>query len=200
MRYLWLIDEGHGGVINGIPQTAGKRSEDPVKGTFYEGVSNRRLGERLFKKLQRNCINYLDIVPDDQDMTLGERVRIANAKHTARDCIYLSIHSDGFHIESASGWSAFTYHGQTKSDNVATILYKHAKEAGVKLRTDFSDGDPDKEANFYVLRETTMPAVLIENLFMTNKKDRAFLESEEGQETLVNIIFKTIQEVERNGL
>lgn len=200
MRYLWLIDEGHGGVINGVPQTAGKRGEDPVTGTYYEGVGNRRLGERLFKKLRDNCINYFDIVPDDRDMTLGERVRIANAKNLGRPCIYLSIHSDGFDKESANGWSAFTYYGQTKSDKVAEILYKYAGEAGLKLRTDFTDGDADKEANFYVLRETAMPAVLVENLFMTNKKDRAFLESEEGQETLVNIIFKTIQEIEQNGL
>lgn len=200
MRYLWLIDEGHGGVINGVPQTAGKRAEDDETGTFYEGVSNRRLGERLFKKLRCACINYFDIVPDDRDMTLGERVRIANAKNAGRPCIYLSIHSDGFNLESASGWSAFTYYGQTKSDKIASILYKYAGEAGLKLRTDFGDGDPDKEANFFVLRETAMPAVLIENLFMTNKKDRKFLLSEKGQETLVNIIFKTIQEVERNGL
>ena len=33
------------------------------------------------------------------------------------------------------------------------------------MRKDTSDGDPDKEANFYVLVHTSMPAILSENFF-----------------------------------
>jgi N-acetylmuramoyl-L-alanine amidase len=33
------------------------------------------------------------------------------------------------------------------------------------MRTDFSDGDADKEAHLYVLKNTNCPAVLTENFF-----------------------------------
>lgn len=47
-----------------------------------------------------------------------------------------------------------------------------------------------KQAGFIVLWRTTMPAILIENGFLSNYKEEQFLESEEGQETLAESIFK----------
>ena len=123
-----------------------------------------------------------------------------NGINKFKPVILLSLHSDAFTKESANGWSAFTYYGETKSDKVATILYEEAKKARLKLRTDFSDGDPDKEANFYILRKTNCPAVLIENLFMTNKKDYQFLMSEKGQNKLAKMIFKAIQRIEKENI
>jgi N-acetylmuramoyl-L-alanine amidase len=195
--YLFLLDPGHGGVIDGVPQTAGKRSPDWDKGILYEGVSNRDLAKRVKKLCHKNCIRCIILVPEETDISLGERVRRANKY---KDAIFLSIHSDAFNTETANGWSAYTYFGQTQSDKVATILYKYAKKAKLKLREDNSDGDPDKEANFYVLRKTTAPAVLIENLFMTNKKDYATLNDNKGREVLAKVIFETIKEISINGL
>ncbi|MBR1699160.1 MAG: N-acetylmuramoyl-L-alanine amidase [Bacteroidales bacterium] len=50
-----------------------------------------------------------------------------------------------------------------------------------------ADADPDQEADFYLLRHTSCPAVLTENLFMDNPADCAFLLSEEGQQALVDL-------------
>ena len=89
----------------------------------------------------------------------------------------------------ARGWSCFTTRGKTKADELATSLYEAAKNhlPGMKLRTDFTDGDPDIEKDFYIIRHTSCPAVLSENLFMDNREDVAFLESEEGARTIVNL-------------
>ena len=57
----------------------------------------------------------------------------------------------------------------------------------MKLRTDMADGDADIEENFYILRHTLCPAVLTENLFMTNAEDLAFLESHAGQQAIVDL-------------
>ncbi len=54
-------------------------------------------------------------------------------------------------------------------------------------RTDYTDGDPDMEAGFYILRHTTAPAVLTENYFMDSPPDCAFLLSPEGQQTLIDL-------------
>lgn len=79
-------------------------------------------------------------------------------------------------------------------------MYKHAKNEGLKLREDYSDKDPDKEENFYLLKNTICPAVLIENLFMTNKEDYKTLLSEEGQDKLTRVIVNSIKEIVKNGL
>lgn len=199
MRYFWLLDAAHGGVINGVPQTAGKRSPDWDKGILYEGVSNRRIVDKVKALLDEACITNFKIVTEDKDISLSERVRRVNTY--PRHCsIFLSFHSDAFHKEEARGWSAFTTTGRTNSDKVAEVLYKYAKKARFKIRPDYSDGDADKEANFYVLHRTNCPAVLIENFFMTNKKDYDFLMSEKGQDKIARAIFNAIQEIENYGL
>ena len=57
----------------------------------------------------------------------------------------------------------------------------------MKIRKDISDGDPDKEANFYILVHVPCPAVLTENLFQDNKEDVEFLLSEKGKEAITKI-------------
>ena len=58
-----------------------------------------------------------------------------------------------------------------------------------RLRTNYTDADPDLdlEKDFYLLRHTLAPAVLVENLFMDNPADCAFLLSKEGQQSLVDL-------------
>lgn len=200
-KYFWLLDNGHGGVINNVPQTAGKRSPNWDKGVLYEGESNRRILAKVKQLLDDDCICNTVIVPEIKDISLGERVSRINALHSStKKCIVLSFHSNGFRLESARGWEAFTSRNSTKSDKVADVLYKHAKKARFKTRPDYSDGDADKEANFYILKNTTCPAVLIENFFMTNKKDYAFLMSEKGQNKIAKVIFNAIKEIEQNGI
>ena len=57
----------------------------------------------------------------------------------------------------------------------------------VTFRTDYSEGDPDKEAHLYVLKNTKCPAVLTENMFQDNKDDVVFLLSDEGFHELVRL-------------
>ncbi len=199
-RYAYILGAGHGGVIDGVPQTAGKRSPEWEDGILYEGVINRLILTEVLRLCRNECINVINITNTDRDVSLATRVKAVNAIASKMKCIYISIHCDAFTKESASGWSAFTYYGQSDSDKVATIMYAEAKKAKLKLRTDNSDGDPDKEANFKVLRETTCPAVLVENLFMTNKKDYSYLMSEKGRNKLAKVIFNTIKQIENKGL
>ena len=39
-KYTWLLDPGHGGMIDGEYQTAGKRSPEFEFGQYFEGVGN----------------------------------------------------------------------------------------------------------------------------------------------------------------
>ena len=194
---------------------AGKRSPDgKFQEWQYSREIVERLREELAKRDDLVDV-FVDIpaaeVPLPQQAELTRRVRYVNQlcahRHTER-CIYVSIHVDAASSgewKNAGGWTAYTSPGRTRSDILATYLYEAAEkhlagyaakmEEGKKnglygqnqkpYRKDTSDGDPDKEARFYVLVRTKCAAVLTENLFQDNKADVAFLTSEEGKKAIV---------------
>lgn len=141
---------------------------------------------------------FIDIEDDDlklsQTKELSIRCRIINELvKQYKDCIYVSIHvnasdSDG-QWHNGTGWEVYTSVGKTKADELATCLYNAAKYnvADKKMRTDYSDGDADKEAHLYVLKNTNCPAVLTENFFQDNKKDVDYLLSDEGFHSIVRL-------------
>ena len=203
-KYLWILDNGHGGMISGVYQTPGKRSPVWSDDTqLFEGEFNRAIVDRLVKMCEANNIDYINLVSTSKDISLSERVNTANrlAKSSDKPCIYVSVHANGFSDESANGWEVFTSPGETKSDKIATVLYEKAKAEFPerRMRTSTADGDPDKESNFYVLVNTTMPAILSENFFMTNYREcHEILMSESGRDRVAKIHFEMIQQLE-NG-
>ena len=208
-KYLWLFDNGHGGIINGAYQTPGKRSpkwEDDTQ--LFEGEFNRSIVNRLVELCKNNNIDYVNLVDTQQDVSLRKRTDAANDIYReqkdkdGKDCIYVSVHANGFSKESAHGWSVYTTVGETKSDKIAQILFDKAKTEfpDHKMRRDTRDGDDDKEANFWVLRKVVMPSILSENFFMTNREESRLLLSEEGRDRIAKIHFQMIQEVENNGI
>ena len=205
-NYLWIFDNGHGGIIDGVYQTAGKRSPVwPDGEILYEGEFNRSIVNRLMKLCTDAGIECVNLVDTQEDVSLSNRTEKANDIYRqqkdkdGKDCIYVSVHANGFGEEQANGWSVYTSEGETKSDKIATILAgKAAAEFPDEyMRKDTSDGDVDKEANFWVLRKTVMPAILSENFFMTNSSNcHKYLLSEEGRDRIAKIHFEMIQEVE----
>jgi len=201
-NYLWIFDNGHGGIIDGVYQTAGKRSPVwPDGKQLFEGEFNRAIVDRLMDLCKANNIDAVNLVDTQEDVPLSYRTDKANsmAKSSDKPCIYVSIHANGFDQESANGWSVYTSRGETKSDGIATILFdKSMREfAGEYMRKDTTDGDVDKEANFWVLAQTTMPAILSENFFMTNSDNcHKYLLAEDGRDRIAKIHFEMIQQVE----
>ena len=182
-----LIDNGHG------IETPGKRSPD---GRFREYKYNREIARAIVEHLQLRGIDAELLVPEDNDIPLKERVRRANKitcqiGHPVQDTIVVSIHvnaaGNGKKWYNATGWCAYTYFGHSLSDELATCLYKAARKhlPGHKLRTDNTDGDPDFEAPFYLLKYTYAAAVLTENGFMDSELSLAFLESDEGKKAII---------------
>ena len=69
-----------------------------------------------------------------------------------------------------------------------------------RFRSDYSDNDPDKEKNFFVLRKTVMPAVLTENFFMTNREEVDILLSEDGRDKIALGHMNAIKRIENIDL
>ncbi len=155
----------------------------------------------------------------NQSVELKKRVAFVNnicAKYGAGNCAYVSIHVNAAGADgkwhNAAGFCIFTTKGQNNSDKLATCIHEVAQEelkdysryvelgkkdgdyskAQKGVRTDYSDGDPDLEANFYVIRHTACPSVLSENMFQDTEADVEWLLSEEGFNTIVDIHVKGI--------
>lgn len=189
MKYKIILGTAH------LSSTPGKRSPD---GKFREYAYSRKICKAVQEELLScgvDCvIDYLD---DDMpgltsSQELVRRVQIVNEIAKKTDCLYVSIHvnaSTKNDWDKATGFSIYTSPGETKSDTLATDIFDAAveilKPTGKKFRKDTSDGDPDFEENFYVLRKTSCPAVLTENFFQNSKNDVEWLESEEGFKAVV---------------
>jgi N-acetylmuramoyl-L-alanine amidase len=188
-----VIDAGHGGVINGIPQTAGKRSPDFGKGILYEGVTNRQIAKKLIALLVKAGIPVVELVPEIIDVSLGERVRRTNK---IKDAVLISLHSNAGDPK-ASGFEIFTTKGQNNSDPIAEAIFQEMKKAfpNSKFRSDNADGDNDKEEDFFIIKNVNCPAVLVENFFMTNKEDYLILMSEDGQNKIAKATFEAIKKI-----
>ena len=191
---LILIDNGHG------LDTPGKRSPD---GKFLEATYTREIARRVVADLIDRDYNAEILVPETQDIPLSERVRRINTYCQAlgkQNVILISIHvnaaGNGSQWLNATGWSVYTCKGQTESDRLAGILYEAAIKnfPGRRIRTDFSDGDPDWEEGFYILRKSLCPAVLTENFFMDNHSDLEYLQSRAGKQAVVDTHMEGIVE------
>jgi N-acetylmuramoyl-L-alanine amidase len=204
-NYLWILDNGHGGIIEGVYQTSGKRSPKWEDGTqLFEGEFNRSVVKRVVKLCEKAGIECINLVDTEKDLSLRWRTDKANDIYRERKqtdgkkCIYVSVHANGFSKESAHGWSVYTTVGETKSDKIAQVLHEKAKKEfpNHKMRMDNRDGDADKESNFWVLRKVVMPSILSENFFMTNREESKLLLSEEGRDRIAKIHFQMIEEIE----
>lgn len=183
---FWILDNGHG------VDTPGKRS--PFQPTLFEYEYNRKLVYAIHTELKRIGIKSYILVPELNDITLKERVkRINDLYKIHKDAILVSIHCNAC---GGTGFEIFTSRGETKSDKIAEVFCNNIKNIfkNKKLRSDKTDGDLDKEEDFYILRKTKCPAILTENLFMDNKSDYDYLMSTEGFNNIVKFHINSIVE------
>ena len=181
-----FIDNGHG------LMTAGKRSPD---GQFREPFYNREIARRVVSDLRDRGLDAELLVPEDDDISLSERVRRINAACFLlgkQNVILVSIHvnaaGNGSKWLNATGWSVYTCKGQTASDMLAECLCQAAIKnfPGRRIRTDMSDGDMDWEEGFYILRKSLCVAVRTENFFMDSRSDLEYLQSRAGKQAIID--------------
>lgn len=191
-----IIDNGHG------LETPGKCSPAwPTIGQLLEWQYTRDIATRLQVLLREEGIPFHRLVPEHRDVPLWERTlrvnRIAK-QYGPSDCLLVSIHVNASSNGKARGWEVHTSPGKTESDVYAGLFWEEAAKRLQDispLRGDFADGDPDRDSNFAMLRDTLCPAVLTENLFMDHPDDCRFLLSEQGRQTMTEIHFAALRRI-----
>lgn len=192
---VFLIDPGHGGVINNKYQTWPKKMfKHSNTEVFYEGVFNRAIRDKLINRCEAKGIHVIDLCPTELDVQLDERADIANVYYRQYpNAVGISLHSNA---GKGTGFEVYTSVGETMSDKYAQILCENLKSyfPEIEFRQDTADGDFDKEAHFYILKHTKCPWILPECLFFDNYEDYKKLIDQEFQaryvDALVNFMLK----------
>ncbi|MDW0115285.1 N-acetylmuramoyl-L-alanine amidase [Sporosarcina saromensis] len=170
---ILLIDAGHG------PNTPGKRSPD---GLLREFTFNAAVANLTKQHLIAKGITVRFAHDKTRDVPLTERTTYANRQQVAA---FISIHANAYGNtwNAAQGIETYIYPtAGTQTQLLANLLHTslltacNRKDRGIK------------KANFAVLRETTMPAVLLECGFMTNREEAQLLLDPKYQQQCANAI------------
>lgn len=179
------IDPGHGGrdpgaiallggaIDSGLPQ----RRDGRGRALLLEKDVNLDVARRLRAWLRRRGYNTVmtrtrDRAGGDKPYTteradLRARVAIANE---APATLFVSVHMNSSLARSARGAETYRF----TVSQPATIGLAGSIQERLVGRTGLP-GRGVKRAGFYVLKHTTMPAVLVEGGFLSNPTDRALL-------------------------
>ena len=158
------IDEGHGGKDPGAISVSGQ-FESIIVEQYAPFIQFMLLGLGLDVKRIR--------LPGES-VEPGERIRRIKASHA--DCL-VSLHCNAWTNAKTTGFEVYTSPGVTPADALAESVITELiwVSKSLKGRFDLSDGDRDKEAHFYVLTKSPMPAILVEFGFLSNVADERLI-------------------------
>lgn len=176
-----VIDPGHGGDDPGAIGINNLKEADVNLAIALEVA--RVLGSlKLRVVLTRN---------DDRPLSLEDRVAIAEQ---VKATVFVSIHANsaGLNRPTINGTETYHYPGSEPSQQLATAI-----QTSIVQSVQVVDRGV-KTANFAVLRNTSMPAVLVETGFVTGAQDAAKLANTTFQNQLARAIamgiFQTVEQ------
>ena len=155
-----FIDAGHGGSDSGA---------------VGNGLQEKNLTLDICKRIAAGLKAYENVTvimsrTDDSFPSLADRTKQAN---NANADLLLSVHINSG-AATARGFESYTYSGTSGS----TIAYQNVMHLEIFNGAYKATGVPDrgkKQANFHMLRESKMKAILTENLFISNAADAKLL-------------------------
>jgi N-acetylmuramoyl-L-alanine amidase len=168
--YTILLDAGHGG------RDRGARAHRPFCEEKRLCLETAKLTKRYLEQLGYRVVMSRTT---DTFVPLSKRVELATQAHSD---LFVSIHFNASQNTAASGVEVF-YHGApaARVKMKASLALANLVLQGVIRRTQaISRGV--KKNNFYVIRESAMPSILIEGGFVThpgerrNLKEKLYLE------------------------
>ncbi|MBM7633021.1 SH3 domain-containing protein [Geomicrobium sediminis] len=152
---LIVVDAGHGAHDSGAQGNG-----------LVEKTVNLEVSRELAQRLEGSGAEVIMTRTNDTFLSLSERANIANR---ANADLFISVHANAFN-SSARGAETF-YHTSANPDSVrlANVMQDRlVSDTGMSYRR-------VAPANFAVLRQTTMPATLVELGFLTNSGDAAIM-------------------------
>lgn len=172
-----VIDPGHGGHDKGGQW-----------GMVYEKHLALDTATRLEAELKKRGFRTVMTRRSDYFISLPERVRITSRYS---DAIFVSVHTNYTWNQNASGLE--TFYSTPQSQALASYVHSgimskvRAINRGVKF------------ARFYVIRNNTCPAILVEGGFISNSNERGRLKAAWWRQSLAEGIADGIVRFRRGG-
>ena len=166
---LVAIDAGHGGEDEGCS-----------RGNVRETDINIEIAKATETLLSDMGYQVLLIREDDENRSLEERVQIANR---AQADIFISIHQNACEEQVSKVSGIEVWYNETKGEAGSKRLAQLIHE-DVLLYTGAKDRSLVADESLRVIRETDMPACLVETGFLSNKTERELLITEDYQKKL----------------
>jgi len=173
-KKLVVLDAGHGARDSGAVGVTGKYEKAFNLAVVLKAAALLRKEENIDVVLTRS---------DDTFLELKERAAIAN---NLKADLFVSVHANSGGSSSVSGTE--TYYQRESSKALANVMHKYlVKATGLSNRG-------VRYGNFHVIRETKMPATLLEIGYLSNKGDEALLFTENLQNKVAAAMVSGIKE------
>ncbi|MDG2616592.1 N-acetylmuramoyl-L-alanine amidase [Thermoleptolyngbya sichuanensis XZ-Cy5] len=179
-RVVVVLDAGHGGRDPGAVGIGGIREKDIVLS----------ITTQVARLLEQQGVQVVMTRTDDREIDLAPRVQIAER---ARANIFVSIHANAISMDRPDVNGIETYYASEAGARLGRVIHD-----SMVRNTGLNDRGL-RSARFYVIRNTSMPAVLLETGFVTGAQDAAFLSSAQGRERMAFAIAQGIlQYIQQN--
>lgn len=178
------IDPGHGGSDSGA---VGPNGYTEKEGAFTISQKVASILNQSGAKVVMTRDSDVDVYGPNASARneLQARVDVGN---NANSDIFVSIHCNAFVNPAANGTQTFYYGSSYQGQRLAQSIQEKMIEANGLRDRGIST------CNFYVVKHSYMPAVLIETAFITNYDEEALLSDDEWQTTMAKAIAEGINE------
>lgn len=183
-----VIDAGHGG------KDFGATANGKVEKEFTLSIVKK------IKELNSNDKIKIVLSRDNDNANLSPQDRVKFVKENKADC-FISLHLDMKSADNpvSSGLSVYVakdeYANVEKSRLLASAVINQFSD---KYALPVAPNPVQRKVGIWVLQANECPSVLIEAGFLDNKKDVAFLTSEEGQKSIAMNILAAIEKYAAN--
>lgn len=174
-KQVVVIDAGHGGY-------------DPGKigvNKALEKDINLQISEKIKRYLEESGIEVVmtrekDIMEETKLTDMQKRVSLINK---TKPVIAVSIHQNSYSDSSVTGAQVFYYKGSEVGKEAAILMQEELKKLNSENVREIKENN-----NFYMLKKTKVPTIIVECGFLSNVQEAEMLVSEEYQEVLAETI------------
>lgn len=178
--YTVVLDAGHGGADGG--------AVGPKSGVAEAGL-NLSVTKLVQAGLEKQGVRVILTRAGEEALAQGKQADMQARKAIMNEAgvdIVVSIHMNKFTDPSVKGPMAFYMKGSQEGQRLAELVINAVCEAV---------GSPARKANpgdYFVIRESPAPSVLVECGFLSNAEDEALLQDEAHQKKLAQGIVKGV--------
>lgn len=171
-----IIDVSHGGYDFGATKDAN---------------NEKQIIEQLSKKIKSSNQNVKIHFTRSEDkfISLTERVNFIN---NLKPDLVLSLHINANSNNNKSGVEFYVAKGNNFSEKSTEIANKLSKKLSENI---FLKTTAIKEALFYILKNSEVPAIIVELGYLTNENDFKYLTDDEKQDKIAKSISEFISEM-----